>query len=71
MKVSTQVRIVTVGFVTAYLAGMAAMVAHSSVRLGALQQPLLWKVFMPLMALGVVVILVAKVLPATEDDEPR
>ena len=71
MKVSTQVRIVTAGFVTAYLSGMAAMVAHSSVRLGALQQPLLWKVLLPLMALGLAVILVAKLIPATEDDELR
>ena len=71
MKVSTQVRIVTGGFLLAYLSGMAAIVTRSSERLGDLREPLLFTVLIPLILVGVVVILVAKLLPATEDDEPR
>ena len=71
MKVSTQVRIITGGFLVAYLSGMAAMVTRSSERLGDLREPLLWKVLVPLIVVGIVVILVAKLLPASEDEESR
>ena len=70
MKVSTQVHITVAGFVVAYFAGMAAIVARSSERLGAWRQPLLWDFFIPLTLLGLVVILVAALIPAVEDEEP-
>ena len=71
MKVSTQVRIIAGGFLITYLSSMAAMVTRSSERLGDLRGPLLWKVLVPLIVVGLIVILVAKLLPATEDDESR
>ena len=71
MKLSMHNRLVIGGFITAYLAGMAAMIVRSTERLAAYQDLLLWKLLVPLVGFGLLLILIGKLSPITKDHDPH